>query len=346
MGSVVKFAAVNTKIKSLEGKFLTSEQYTKLLQCKNYSEALRFLKEETSYGEALKLYNISEIHRGKLEIILKKYYIEKFGRLRHYFDGDYKKLFNILFMRYEIEDLKVILRGKYIENDKEQIHSLITYESPLNYINYDNLLSTKNIEDLVDKLVNTKYYKYLKPLVSDVEKEGLFRMETSLDFLYFSTIRKFVKRINKEDREILERVNGIYCDLLNIQWITRGKKYYNLIPEVLFNYTIHDGKHLNKEGIKQLCYAKTNEEFFEIIKGTPYGKLFNTEDDYLSERKMLTYLRDDLNKLRIRGEMNISCLIAYLELFQIEIRDLISIVENKRYNMNFDEAVKYVTVTI
>mgnify|MGYP000867899963 FL=1 len=346
MGSVVKFAAVNTKIKSLEGKFLTSEQYTKLLQCKSYGEALRFLKEETSYGEALKPYNVSEINRGKLEIILKKYYVKKFETLRHYFDGDYMKLFNILFMRYEIEDLKVILRGKYIENDKEQIYSLITYESPLNYINYDNLINAKNIEDLVDKLADTKYYKYMKPLVQSVDKEGLFRMETSLDFSYFSTFRKFVKRINKEDREILKRVNGIYCDLLNIQWIVRGRKYYNLIPEVLFNYTIHDGKYLNKEEIKQLCYAKTNEEFFEIIKGTPYRKVFNTEEDCLTERKMLTYLRDDLNKLRIRGEMNISCLIAYLELFQIEIRDLISIVENKRYNINFDEAVKHLTVTI
>jgi V/A-type H+-transporting ATPase subunit C len=346
LGSVVKFAAINSKIKSLEGKFLTSEQYSKLLQCKNYSEAIRFLKEETSYGEVLSLYNLSEVNRGRLEIILKKYYIQKIGKLRHYFYGDYKKLFNILFMRYEIEDLKVILRGKYIENDKEHIHSLITYESPLNYINYDDLLSAKNIEDIVDKLVNTKYYKYLKPFVSDVEKEGLFRMETSLDFLYFSTIRKFIKRINKEDREILERVNGIYSDLLNVQWISRGKKYYNLTPEVLFNYTIYDGKYLNKEKIKQLCYAKTNEEFFEVIKETPYRDLFNTDDDYLSEMRMLTYLKNDFNKLRVRGEMNISCLIAYLELFQIETRDLISIVENKRYNINFDEAMKYVTVTI
>lgn len=346
MGSVVKFAAINSKIKSLEGKFLTTEQYSKLLQCKNYSEAIKFLKDDTSYGEALNLYNLSEINRGKLEIILKRYYIGKFNKLRHYFNGDYKKLFNILFMRYEIEDLKVILRGKYIEKDKDQIHSLITYESPLNYINYDDLLSAKNIEDLVDKLNDTKYYKYLKPLVAEVKEEGLFRMETSLDFLYFSTLRKFIKRINNEDREILERINGIYSDLLNMQWIARGKKYYNLSSEVLFNYTIYDGKHLNRESLKKLCYAKTSEEFYEVVKETPYRELFKDDEDYLPERQMLSYLRDDFNKLRVRGEMNISCLIAYLELFQIEIRDIISTVENKRYNINFDEAMKYVTVTI
>ena len=58
MGSVVKFSAINTKVKALMGKMLTIEQYSKLLNCKDFKSTLKVLKEGTSYGELLEAYNL------------------------------------------------------------------------------------------------------------------------------------------------------------------------------------------------------------------------------------------------------------------------------------------------
>jgi V/A-type H+/Na+-transporting ATPase subunit C len=348
MSSVVKYAAVNTKIRSMEGNLLSKNQLQYLIQSKDYSDALQYLKNETEYREVLKNFNLSDIHRGQLEVILRKNYVKNFSKLYHYFSGSYRKLFNILFMRFEIEDLKVIIRGKYIGKTEEDLVNLITYESPLNYINYKELIGSKDIEDLVHRLKNTPYYKYLIPLAKEVREEGLFRLEMCLDFVYFIKLRKFLKKIEKEDREVIQTTNGIYADLLNIQWIFRGKKYYKLSPEELLNFTIYDGYKLNKDTLKILCYTPSIEEFYQRVNKLPYGNIFEKSKykEYLLEKEILVYTKKIYEKYKRENKLDISVVVAYLELSLLECRDIISIVENKRYNQNNEETLKYITATL
>ena len=97
MGSVVKFSAINTKVKAMMGKMLRRDQYLKLLNCKDFKSTLRVLKEETSYGELLEAYNLEKIHRGDLEIILHKYYISTYNKFINYFNGEYRNLIKSTF---------------------------------------------------------------------------------------------------------------------------------------------------------------------------------------------------------------------------------------------------------
>ena len=81
-----------------------------------------------------------------MEIILHKYYINIYSKFINYFDGEYRKLIKVFFLRWEIEDLKVIIRGKYLGRSKEEIENKLIARSPLNTINYDYLLALKNVE--------------------------------------------------------------------------------------------------------------------------------------------------------------------------------------------------------
>lgn len=349
MGSVVRYAAVNTKVKVLKGKLLSSEQYKKLIESKNFLDALRYLKEDTYYREALENYNIELLHRGSLEKILKKYYINSFIKLRHYFIGDYRFLFKCLFMRFEIEDLKTIFRGKYAGRSKEEILDLINFRCELTSIDYDNLASATNVEGIIERLKDTHYYKKLVPILENYDEEdGLFRVETTLDFEYFDMIKKAIKKIDEEDSKILQKIIGINCDLLNIQWLYRGKKYFNLSSEELLNYTIYDGYYLNYKDIKALCYTKNFDEFYEFIEKTPYKNVFNPNNtmDHLYEKNILSYLKEFYEGLVKENKLNISVVVCYIELLLIEIRNIVSIVENKRYNIVNEEVVKYVTATL
>lgn len=348
MGSVVKFAAVNTKVKVLEGKFFSKEQYLRLIEKNTYEDAIKYLKEETGYSSVLSSYNIDEIHRGQLEIILKKNYIKNFYKVMHYFNGNYKKLLNILFMRYVIEDLKVIIRCKYIGKKSEDIYPLLAAEGSLNHLNYKKLAEAKDLQDFVQQLNGTEFYNVLQPLVGKASEEGLFRIETALDSVYFASLRRYKGKVEFEDKKILSDINGTYCDLLNIQWIIRGKNYYNLSPEVLFNYVIGDGLKLRKEELKKLCYAKDQNEVLELIDGLPYRKVFNETaiSSEVIERNILAYLRKYFNSYKKQNKMNLALVMSYLELSYLELRDIISIVENIRYSAEHEEIKKFVTFAI
>ncbi|WP_097027546.1 V-type ATPase subunit [Clostridium peptidivorans] len=344
MGSVANFAAVNTKAKALKGKLLTKEQYDELINAKDYVQALSYLKENTNYKEVLKDYNVQDLHRGQLEKILKKYYTKIFYKLSHYFKGDYKNLIKVLFMKLEIEDLKVILRGKYIGREKEDIESLMTYKSPLSEINYDTLISARSIEEAIETLKDTKYYNHIFPLLNSIKEGGMFRIEMSLDFSYFSELRKIEEKVHKESRGILKNIIGVYSDLLNIQWIFRGKKYYNIAPEILLNYTIYDGYRLHLKDLKNLCYSKSIEELFSLIKYSPYVEIFGEgkKDDYLVVGDILRYMKSLYLKYAKENSMDVSVVVSYLELVFLEIKYIVSIVEGKRYSLSSEEIYRYI----
>lgn len=348
MGSVIRFAAVNTKVKALEGKFLTEEQYIRLMEKKTYQEAVRYIREETHYSSMFSnLYN-DEIHRRQFELMLKKNYTKNFQKISRYFNGSYKKLINILYLRFVIEDLKIILRCKYIGRKNEEIYPLLCADGPQNPFNYRKLVESRGLQDFVENLNGTAFYKYLQPLVGKSDDEGLFRMETAMDFVYFSSLRKIEHKIDAEDKKILSEMTGTYCDLLNLQWIIRGKLYYKLSPEVLFNYIIYDGHRLHAEDAKRICYARDENEILEYINKLPYKTVFNETQilSEMTERNILAYLRKYFSSHKTLNKMNIASVAAYLELSYLELRDIISVMENIRYGAGEEEAKKFITFTI
>lgn len=346
MGSVVKFSAINTKVKAMIGNMLSLEQYSKLLNCKDFKSTLKVLKEETAYSKQLEGYNLENIHRGNIEIILHKYYISTYSKFIKYFHGEYRNLMKTLFIRWEIEDLKVIIRGKYLGLSREEIDNKLIARCSLNTINYDYLLALKNIEEVIDGLKGSIYYKSLKNLAKEINSKGLFRIETELDFVYFTSIRRELKHLDKENREVVYSIMSLEADLLNLSWIYRGKTFYKLPPEELFNYTIYNEYKLSKEKLKKLCYINNMDEFKSIIEKTPYASIYEKDDSSSIEKREREFEKNYFKKILRENKTNISMVMSYLIVYRIEIRDIISIIEQKRYSIDINEGINYVSVRL
>lgn len=346
MSSVVKFSAVNSKVKALKGKMLKESEYLELLQAKGYENTLRVLKERTRYGEILKDYDIEKLHRGQLEVILIRNYAKDFNKFINYFSGENRKVVKCLYLRWEIEDLKLIIRGKFIGRDRETIERKIVGKTALSTIDYESLLSAKNLDDLFERMKETLYYDHIKNLIKDISKKGLFRIETELDLVYFMTLRKELKRLDKENAELISEIMGAEADLINLSWIYRGRQFYQIPSDELFNYTVYDWNKLSKDKLKALCYASTMEDFKNIIDKTPYGFIYENPHPNIIERKEREFQKNYFSKILREGKMNFGSLIAYLVLNRIELKNIISIVEEKRYDMDIDECKKYISVTL
>ncbi|MBK5242764.1 V-type ATPase subunit [Clostridium sp.] len=346
MGSVVKFSAVNTKVKAMLGKMLSTAQYLKLLECKDFKSAVKVIKEETNYGKLFAEYNLENIHRENLEIVLDRHFISIYSKFINYFDGEYRKLIKALFLRWEIEDLKVIIRGKYLGRSGGEIESKLIARSPLNTIKYDSLLTLKTVEDVIDGLKGSIYYKHLRNLVDVTSEKGLFRIETELDFVYFSSIRRELKNLDAENQAVVSNIIGVEADLLNLGWIYRGKTFYKIPPEELFNYIIFNGFKLSKEDLRNLCYINNMEEFHDIIKKTPYASLYEKDDPNVIEKRRREFEKKYFKKFLTQNKTNISVVMGFLMFYRIETRDIISIIEQKRYNIDMNEGINYISVTL
>lgn len=339
MGSIVKFGAVNSKVKALKGKMLNKEQYIRLNESRDFKDAVKVLKEETAYGEILTDYNSETLHRGVLEIILDRHYVKIYSKFLNYFNGKYRKVIKNLFLRWEIEDLKIIIRGKYLGKSKSEIENRLIAKSSLNTINYDYLLALKDVQEVVEGLKGTIYYEPLKNLVKDIDEKGLFRVETELDFIYFSSIRRELKHLDKENKEAVYSIIGFEADILNLSWIYRGKFFYKIPPERLFNYTIYDSYKLSKDDIRKLCYANNIEDFQKLLIGTPYSSIYENNDSKVIEKREREFEKKYFGKFIKESKNNLSVIMSYFILYRIEIRDIISIIEQKRYLVDIKDSV-------
>ena len=65
-------AAMATKAKAMFGKRLTASDYQQLLQKKSIPEIASYLKNETLFREALEGYSETGLHRGQLEMLIRR----------------------------------------------------------------------------------------------------------------------------------------------------------------------------------------------------------------------------------------------------------------------------------
>lgn len=343
MGSVKRFAAINTKIRTLEGKLLTKDDYNKLIAMKSVGDIAKYLKANTAYNKVLDNINVSSIHTDQLELLLKKYIVKQYEKLIHYFTDEYRKLFKILFTRYEIEDLKIFLRTIDREESLSNVKDLIVYSGIYSTIDYETLSLSKNLEGLITNLKGTIYHNALKAYTKESQEKRLFYMEMSLDRLYFKLLSERIEKLDKRDRDILRELLGKNIDLMNLQWIYRGLKFYKLFPEELINYTLHNGYYLNFKRIKELCYTKNEKELIDKMVDSRYGFLFDNRDtlEIFMERRIERYLYFVFLDYKRREKMNIIEAVVYMHLLEYEMRDIISIVEAVRYGMDEESTKKF-----
>ena len=343
MDKVIIYAAVNTKIRALEKDFLKREDYLNMIQKKSVVDVAHYLKENTSYGKLLSEINIDNISRRDLEDILKNNMIKNMDKLIYYFRDDYKELIRSLYIKYEIEDLKILSRSIFNGKDLETIEKPLSFLGKYSRVDPKILFKSKTNRDLIYSLKGSEFYEFLIPLVNG-KRENRFRFEMALDMGYFSIIQSRKLKISREDRKILKKWEGLLADLYNIQWVYRGKKFYSLSPEELLNYTINFGDKLTFKKRKAMCYTKNLEELYKMITNTIYGFLFKKEEmsrDIYMERRINRFMYYKLKALDRQFSLSIIQTIDYVWSFEFEIRDIISILEAIRYDIPSEEARKF-----
>lgn len=343
MDKFIAYGALNTKIRVLTKGFLKQEDYLNLLKKTSVSDVFLYLKEKTSYHQILDGMNPESISRRDIEDILDRNMIKNTDKLVHYFRDDYKIFIRSLYMKYEIEDLKVLARSIFNEENPEQIRKSFTFLGKYSQVEPDKLLKSRTIRELIYSLKGSEFFEFLIPLI-DGKRENLFRFEMALDMGYFNIIQSRKLKLSVRDRKLLKRWEGMVADLFNIQWIYRGKKFYNLSPEELFNYTINFGNRLTFVGRKELCYTKNIEELLKITTNSVYGFLFKAQEfstDIYMERRINRYLYYQLRDLSRKFSLSIIQTIEYVWLLEFEIKDIISIIESIRYKLSSEEARKF-----
>ncbi|WP_138159561.1 V-type ATPase subunit [Peptoniphilus catoniae] len=332
MSFTSKFDAIDAKLSAMNAKLLKDEDFIELAHKDNLQEILNYLKDKDYYKE---LNSFDSIYEAEEKLNLSR--ISKIKKLIHYLSGPYKDFAKALLREFEIRDLKKIIRTIYLNEDIKDLKNRLLILEPGDL----SELKGGSLESFVNSLNDSLYYKTLNPYKDIKEDVVLFYMEMNLDRLFYSELYNISKDFSKRDRENFSLIYGQRIDLLNIRWIYRGLKYYDLYREELINFSMLGGYYYNYDDLRELCYKETTEDFINEVKKSPYGFLFEGDkvDIYMDRRagRYLYYLAKS-NFTKKEGFIKF---MTFVFLLEYEVKDIEAIMESIRFNLTFAQTLQY-----
>lgn len=341
MADIRRFAAINAKIKALESLLLEKKDYEQLISMKESEEIIRYLKGTKGYGQLLG--NVADdVDINHVQHLFKVDIIEKYERMSYYYTDVYKKFYKTLFMRFEIEDIKLYLRA-FLRNEPIQHFQTHLLRTKYHQIDFKILSQATSLGSFVEGLKETPYHNLLKYYLEEDPEKMMFYMEMRLDHYYFKTLYKGIEAFSKEDYLLMAESLGKNIDVQNLQWIFRGLKYYQLSSEELLNYTLNMGYYLKYKDLKQLCYTKDMALLIQCIKETKYSDLFtgHEQDEIFFELNMERYLIQLMMEQKRRHPMSIMDTIVYMHRKEYEVRDMFTLLESKRYHAPIEDVKRF-----
>ena len=342
MGNVMSYSGLTTKIRAMQAKLLTQRDYESLANLGSVPEAIEYLKEKPAYVRYVEQMDISLYHRGNMEKILYQSLFDDYTRIFRFAGIEQKKFLKIYWKRYEIDLINYCLRIVFNHYDVPfDIEYKKEFFDKYSQISIDRLATSRSVEELIDNLKGTEYYAPLMAL-QDAKDVTLFDYDLALDLYYFTTMWRKSRRILKgNERKMYIRDFGTKIDLLNIQWIYRAKKYYNMLPPDIYSLTIPIHYRLNVESFKNLVETPTLDEFEKRMEDTYYARRY----EELSGKTLEGVYKECLEQLylsdRRRDPYSIAIINSYLFLKEEEINKLTTALECIRYGLSSRETLAY-----
>lgn len=326
--SAIKYPSINAKLKGMYAKRLKNDDLQDLAKQNNLKSAVAILK-----NKSLSLNVLSEdADREQIEKVLNGEIIYDIEKIVKYLDKNDTQIFNLLISKYEIRCIKRAIKLLYSKNEYDENIKIWTNTI---FTDLKGLESIKSIDEFLKIINNTKYKKILKKYFVNKDTEySIFEIENELDKMYLKSIYN-----SAGNNKNLKKMIGAKIDFTNILWIYRMKKYYNFSEDKIEKSIIDINYALKKNQILLLVKAKNIEELNEILKKTVYSNIA-TDDIYELECNMKKYLHGLYIKNFKSNLLSINCIYSYLNLVELENKDIISIIEAVRYGINKEKLLK------
>lgn len=329
--------AVGTKAHVLYSRLLKDEELWALMACDDVPEIAAHLGRTAGYEEALSTLVPKEATRIQLEDRLKLIPARRAGSFLPYLTGSRRVLLKAWIERTQAAALKKALRFVLTKHgDRETIRSRIA-DLPFQSLPFDLLLSSRDFTDFSEALRGTPYFGPLREPLKRLAggDENLFPAEAAIDTTVLVALYRAAEALSAGERGSVLRILGVQADLLNLSWIYRALRYYDLTPEERIARLLPCRYRLGAATLRRLARAADLDDFWSNLKSCPYGGAFEDSppaEEMAMERDMRRFIRKTASLVFRMGRPDFATMLAYLTLLESEVTDLTTLIEDVRYD--------------
>jgi len=319
---------------------LDKDQMRVMAEAPDIAEFLVRLK-ETPYGE------VQVQMDDKLALSLEKVFIQKFTEriesivkitptkmgefLRAYFD-----------LRFEVVNLKRILRGKFTESPEEEIRDSLIPITPYLIDSYDGLIGAGSLEEAVVLLGKTPYGELVEKLDIYREQDALWPLELALNHIYAKRTMSLGKELPPRNQHIVDSLAKFETDVENILVALkrRGRKDVDLGDVFPVTYNV------DLEALRSVIEAESLGQAIDSLKEPYRGVMepIKTGDIALVRAMVRKGKYETVSKARAGDEYGFNVILAFLVYSEIEKDNLVGLAWGEVQGLGSEELMKYIVI--
>ena len=323
---------------------MTDEQLQEIVRFSDVPQVAAYLKKTPEYAKAWSDLDENNLHRGEIEKLLKKSIFQNFSRIYHFANPEQRKFLDLYSKRYEIRVLKEVMTNIFDHRDTDPV-DVSPYREFFRLhsnIDVDRITTCSTMEELISCLKGNEFYIPLSK-IQEHETALLFDYGMALDLYYFTQIWNIRKKLFKgKDLEEITRTYGEKFDMLNLQFIQRSKRCFQMEPAAIYALLVPMNYKLRKEEITTLVEAPTPEEFRRIFNGTYYGKKYEQLTVASLEEFYNYILRSILEQEARKDPYSVAVIYSYLYHKEHEVNRLTIALECVRYGVDPEQSLRYI----
>jgi V/A-type H+-transporting ATPase subunit C len=256
--------------------------------------------------------------------------------------GDF--LQSYYYLRFEIVNLKRILRGKFSGIPTMQIIESLIPMTPYKVESYEDLTKAETFKETVQRLGDTAYAPLISRLELCEKYDALWPMEIALNHLGAEAVFHSLEHLSRGDRAIVRGIVQAETDIENflVAVKQRGARDRTHSIEKMFpeTYAI---------GVDRLREAVEAEDIRHVIQGLgqPYSEILAPlyeGDVALIRSRLRQHIYDIARKGRMANDFGFNAVMAYLVFSEIEKYDLVGIAWGKAQGVPPEDILKYLVI--
>jgi V/A-type H+-transporting ATPase subunit C len=265
---------VNARIKGMKRHLLDPSVFEILILKPDVESVITELT-NTAYKDEIEKARVQYHGIMCIEVALRRDFSAAFRKILRFMKGDEsEKYIKILLGRWDVQNIKTILRGKNIHIPSSEILECLIPAGELDETTMVELIKQPDVKAVID-LLATWNISYAKPLTRNFkeysEKRDLAILEYAIDRFYYKNAIRAVNGESYDDRLVREMIMT-EIDVANIKIVLKMIRDKIDLEEVQ-DYLIDGGLSLDTEKLLTMVRAGTLEGAIKVLETTPYSFL-------------------------------------------------------------------------
>lgn len=343
------YAYATARIKSKKSLLLTNDNYPKLLMM-DLNEIGRFMGEtqyKTEMAELASKYSGVDL----IELGTSRNLAHTYRSIIGFCSGDLKEIVAGYLRRWDMWNIKTILRGKYSNATVEEIQEDLVPAGTLSEEDLNALLAIDSMSEILETSARKLSIQVPADITLSLERDGnLAAVEDYLDFIYYQRLLASIDPNKKSDSQFLSFVKR-EIDIVNLRTLLKLKM--DTMPgDKIKTYFIEGGSNeLSIAELNRLAGVETFDNLVdELSKYSFYDEIKNSLERAKTTRslnpvmvKLDKYLAKEAERFSHLYPLSVLPILDYIIRKKIEVDNIRIIARGKASGMD-NEIIKKLLV--